>query len=139
MKNLSQSSWNKIWAGALAGVFSFFGFLPQSTAEDADYGGNVFGGSAYVQAGPGPAYEGAYARYGRNARGIEGRFSSAYSEYHSAVGYGRFGSGSTSGTGPLKAAGTGRGSAARRQERRGQTAPKKSSRSDKKKVPQLPF
>ncbi|MGH7971649.1 MAG: hypothetical protein ACREIC_23285 [Limisphaerales bacterium] len=78
-------------------------------AFGADYGARLFDGNGYSQIGPGPAYSGTYARYGANATGVEGRFSASYGEYGAVPGYGRFGSGSSFGSGPLRQAGTGKG------------------------------
>ena len=81
--------------------------LPVGASPEA-YGAGIFGGSSYVMRGPGPAYSGAYARYGASATGLQGRFSSEYSQAGAVPGYGRFG-GSGYGSGSLRQAGTGRG------------------------------
>jgi hypothetical protein len=78
----------------------------RAPADGFDYGARMFGGSPYVQHGPGPAYSAGYSDYGGNATGIEGRFSEAYG---GVPGYGRYGAGSAYGSGPLREAGTGRG------------------------------
>lgn len=79
-----------------------------AAVRDTDYNSDTFGGSSYVQHGAGPAYSGGYSGYGRCATGITGRFSESYDESGAVPGYGRFGSGSSYGTGPLRTAGTGR-------------------------------
>lgn len=79
------------------------------TAPD-DYDNGEFGGSAYAQHGPGPAYGGAYANYGgRNTPGIVGRFNSTYGEYGAIPGYGELGAAAGYGTGANRGAGSGYG------------------------------
>jgi hypothetical protein len=96
--------WTLLGACVALGVF-----LPPraeaDSADSADYNARLFDSSTYVQHGPGPAYSGAYSSYGGNATGIEERFSP---QYGGVPGYGRFGTGSAFGSGPLREAGTGR-------------------------------
>lgn len=101
----------------VAGAGLSFLLLTSAPAWGADdYNSRDFGGSSYVQRGPGPAYSGGYTDYGGNATGIEGRFSVTYGEAGAVPGYARFGAGSSYGTGPLRAAGTGRGAPGVRQK-----------------------
>lgn len=88
-------------------VLGYSGTFAQAVGTDS-----IFGSSSYAQHGPGPAYAGAYSDYGGNANGLAGRFSAGYGEFGAVPGYVRFGSGSSYGTGPLQASGTGKGARA---------------------------
>jgi hypothetical protein len=93
----------------LSNICLLLGAALLSASAADEYNSGDFGGSSYVQHGPGPAYGGAYAHYGGRLTGLTGRFNASYGEYAGAVpGYGRFNSGSAYGTGALRAAGTGR-------------------------------
>ena len=103
MNRTVQNAKHRPKLAMLVGCLLLLGLAPgRMRAADAGYGTPLFGGSSYVQHGPGPAYNGAYSDYGGNATGIEGRFSASYGEYGAIPGYGRFGSGSSFGSGPLR-------------------------------------